>query len=833
MNPIELKKEMKAQRAEFLSQMKDGEIGRPALTHALNDMVDGTVRKIADHYLGDYVDRTALVFTGANGREELSPFSDLDVFLVVDPSLFDGQKIPDNQSDFEERFKAMNMAMMDAGLDLSSVAIRTPDHCVEDALDDQETWTQLIDRRHGWGSSDLFTEMDGKLEGMDDQARKAFIKSKFEEYDQRLAHFEDVEHSKAEGGKTSGGRYAIIEPNVKNGYGALRGYQTAQWVSKAQCGSDGCDIGGRGIVDTKDIEAADQAYEFLFDIRAHLHEIAGKEDDVLYSNAQPEIAERLGYDNVIDFMRDYFQATRDISHYAKMVCSDVADQLDIKPPGTISDTVLDFDGPLVDPMQILDIYKKRVENGVSLSHHAVHAVRSGAALIDDDVAQNEDANRIMLGIISHDDAADTLMQMNKNDVLARMVPELAPIRDLIQFDPYHAYTVDQHTIAAIGNVSDIARQEHADVSPVASELAQNLTPDDRAVIAVALLLHDVHKGANVDDMKAFNKDIMERAGARLGLEGENLQRASWLAQNHLLLKHTSRYEDIDDPQAIERFAANIPDLKHLELLRVMTLADTLALGPGRLSPHAAYRADTIYDRARQNISGLNATFNRQAQQLPDDYKADEPYVRFAANAGAGADVLTIITPDKPYLLENITATLDRSSSQVLNARISTLEDGDGQTMAINRFIVQNSVGQMHSERQGEALVNSLTKAIAEEERIKIAPVAAFNDPSRNPKNQVFDVEPNVEFSNALSETETSIKVTARARPHLLHALTSVISDMDLSLTHALITERGHQAVDVFKVQTRDGMQIPRDIQKAVRSAMMAQIEEDDAPKPEV
>lgn len=831
MNPIELKKEMKAQRAELLEQLKDGSIDRPALTLALNDMVDNAVSKVADHFLGDYADKAALVFTGANGRQELSPFSDLDVFLVVDPSLFDGQTIPEDQADFRERFTKLNMAMMDGGFDLSSVAIRTPDHCVEDALGDQETWTQLIDRRHGWGSPALFAEMDKKLEAVSDRDRKAFVQSKFEEYDKRLAHFEDVEHSKAEGGKTAGGRYAVIEPDVKNGYGALRGYQTAQWVSKAHNGSGVSDV-DTALLSKQDAETADQAYSFLFDIRAHLHEIAGKEDDTLYSNAQPEIAQRLGYDNVVDFMRDYFQATREISHYAKMVCSDVADQLDIKPPGTISDNVLDFDGPVDDPMQILEIYKQRVEKGESLSHNAVHSVRNNAALIDDAFVQNEDANRVMLGILSHDDAADTLIQMNKNDVLARMVPELAPIRDLIQFDPYHAYTVDQHTIVAIGNVSDIANQEHADLSPAASGIAENLTSDDRAVLAVALLLHDVYKAADTDDMKGFNKAVIETAGVRLGLEEENLERATWLAQNHLLLKHTSRYEDIDEPQAIERFAAQIPDLKHLELLRVLTLADTLALGPGRLSPHAAYRADTIYERARQNISGLNSTFNRKAQQLPDDYEAGEPYVRFAANAGAGADVLTVITPDKPYLLENITATLDRSSSRVLNARISTLSDGNGETMAVNRFVVQNSVGQMHTERQGETLVEALTKAIAAEERIKIAPVAAFNDPSKNPKNQVFDVDPQVEFSNALSETETSIKVTARARPHLLHALTSVISDMDLNLTHALITERGHQSVDVFKVQTRDGLQISRKIQDAVRGAMMAQIEEDDAPRPD-
>lgn len=826
MNPIELGKDIKAQKDALLTDLREGRIERPDLTRALNDMTDNSVQGLASHFLGDYADKVALVFTGANGRMELSPHSDLDVFLLVDPSLFDGKKIPDDQ----EAFSGLSMAMMDAKLGIRSLVLRTPDHCVEDVIADQETWTQLIDRRFGWGSRSLYEDMAEKLGHIDQDKRKAFIVAKFEEYDKRLAHFDDVEHSRFEGGKTSGGRYAVIEPNVKTGYGALRGFQTAQWVSKTQCGIEGCDIEGRGLIDAEDVTAAQEAYEFIFDIRAHLHDISGREDDILYSSAQPEITKRLGYQDVTRFMRDYFQATRAISYYAKMVCSDVADQLDIRAPGTISDKVLDFDGALKNPIQIMEIYKRRVELSESLSHHAVYAVRHGVDMMDEDFVQSPEANALMLDILAHPNAADTLMQMNKHGVLTRMIPELAPIRDLIQFDPYHAYTVDQHTINGIGNLHDIIAQKHADLSPAASDIAQGLSVDDRKVLAVALLLHDVHKGSDASDMKAFNKELVEHVGARLGLQGEHLDRASWLAQNHLLLKHTSRYEDIDDPQSIERFAEKIPDLKHLELLRVMTISDTLALGPGRLSPHAAFRADTIYERARQSISGLTGQYNRQALQLPADYEDGKPYIRLAPNKNAGVDVLTVITPDKPYLLENLTAALDRSSTQVLNARISTIENGHAR--AVNRFIVQNSVGSMHTERQSAALIKILTDAVTQEDRMKIAPVAAFNDPSRNPQNHVFEVQPHVEFSNALSDHETSMRVTARARPHLLHALTSVINDMDLNLTYASITARGHQAVDVFKIQTRDGFQISRSVQNAVRKAVMEQIEEDTSLRPD-
>lgn len=828
-NPIQIKKDLKASKESHLEQYRDGALDVGGLTDALSADIDHAVSAMADEHLGAFKDKIALVFTGANGRQEVCPFSDLDVFALVDDSLFDGKGIPEDQEEFAQAYSGLYYAMMDAGLTTSPIVLRTPEHCVEDVLADQETWTQMIDRRQGWGSAALYQTMNDGLMEIGGEHRQAFIEAKFEEYNKRLEKSEKEDHSTEAGGVTSGGRYAVIEPNVKNGYGGLRGYQTARWVSEEQCGVDGCDLTGRGIIEDIDEGNAKAAYDFLLEVRCHMHDLAGREDDTLSSFVQPALAERMGYDDVTSFMRDYFEATREIAHYARMVCSDVAEQLDINPPGMESKETINFkDGKINGPMDVMNLFYDRAETNIPLHHTAMQTIRKNTDLISEEFSQDPAANRVMLDILSHDNGAEALMRMNRLGVLTAFVPEMEKVRELVQFDPYHAYTVDDHTIQAIGNVTELAQQKHAHLSQTASELAANLTQEDREILGVALLLHDIHKGDQPDDMKSYNRELVHTVGARLGLKDEALETASWLAENHLLMKHTARFQDIEDPEAIENFSSKIPDVKHLELLRVMMMADTLALGPGRLSAHAAFRADAVYTKARNNLTGLSSQFTRSAFQLPEAYEDGKPYIDIRENKAIGADVLTVITPDKPYLVENITGAIDNMDCNVLNARVSTVPNG--QVRAVNTFVIQSSAGTVLPERRKDAMIEAVKEAIALDERMELMGVSASKDPAKNPKNKVFEVTPGVEFSNALSDSTTMIQITARDRPHLLHDLTSLFNDMDLEMEHANISTQGHRVVNMFRVQKREGGQVSPTAQVAIKEAIMSHIGEEDTPE---
>ena len=817
LNPFDIKKTMIGQKEEALAQFKSGDIDVQTLTHTFSDIVDEHVAMFADEYLGEFKDKIALVYTGSNGRRETCPHSDLDVFMLLEDDFFDGKALPE---DIHESYSKFLNALTDIRLLDDGLKPRNVQNCEEEILNDQEVWTQMIDRRLAWGSEDLYARMDGKVAQIDDSLRPNFIQDKFDEYDQRVKKPKNAPYSTVNQGVDLGGRYAVVEPNVKDGYGGLRAIQTARWVESEHAGA-GADHGvmGNGVTTQDDENAAQQAYNFILSTRCHLHDIAGKEDDILRAHYQPELVSRMGYDDVESFMKDYIAATQESAHYAKMVCADVAEQLGIKPPGDISDTKINFkNGEVTHPAQILELFKQHAQTGHSLHHGAMHAVRQNTDLLNDDFIQDPDANRMMLDILSHDSAARTLHRMNNLGVLGKFVPEFDPVVHLTQFDPYHAYTVDDHTIVAIGNIASLVKQEHAELSPVASEIAEELTQSDREILSVALLLHDVHKSESPDNMKDYNRDLVERVGKRLGLEGDALNTAAWLAENHLLLKHTSRYHDIEAPETIEDFVSKLPDVKHLDLLRVMTFADTLALGPGRLSPHAAYRSDSLYERAHANITGLSSHYNQQAFVLPDDYEQGKPYVSIRPNQAINADVLTVITQNKPYLLENIMAALEKTSGTVLNARVRTIANGSDRAM--NSFVIQNNQGGMHFEGQIKTIQAAVLDAVALDERIEPSSTSIKSKLIKNPQNNVFSVAPTIEFTNALSDSSTTIQITARDRPNLLYDITSAFNDLELNLCHASIMTKGHRAVNVFEVHTDDGSQVSPDEQEAIHDALM-------------
>ncbi len=825
-----IKTELATGKEEILARFRDGEIDIEQAILALSDLTDKNVTKLADEHLAGYKDKITLVYTGANGRQELSPYSDLDVFILVEDELFDGAKIPAEHSGFQDSFQGFYYGLMDAGFDISSVVLRRVDHCTEDVVADQETWSQITDHRKGWGSDALYARLENDaLKQVTVADRRKFIEDKFREYGKRLDKQDVEDHSTNNKGVTSTGRFTVIEPNVKNGYGGLRGFQTARWILKEQYGLGGTDLVEREIITKDDELAAHDAYKFLLTVRCHLHDISKAEKDQLESHYQETLASRMDYEDVESFMKDYFGATREIAHYTRMVCSDIAEQLDIEPPGGVSNEQIKFrSDELSDPIEIMNLFRDHVKTGHSIHHTAMQKVRQSSHMITDGFIKDPQANQMMLDILSHENAERTLRRMNTLGFLPSFIPELSNIRSLVQFDPYHAYTVDDHTLVAIGMVTALTNQEHVDLSPVASQLAQELTQEDREILSVALLLHDVHKGCQPGDVKAYSGDLVRKLGARLGLGEDSCETAAWLTENHLLLKHTSRFQDIEDTDAIQQFVDKIPDVKHLNLLRVMTMADTLALGPGRLSPHAAYRADSVYKKAHNIISGLTEQYNRKSFVLPEDYNEGVPYVKITPNEKIGADMLTVITADKPYLLENIMAGLEKFSTNVLTARVNTLPNGSDR--AANIFMIQTEKGLKHSEQQIEKLVREVTDSIERDERIVVEPIPAQQDAERHSENKVFEITPRVEFSNELSDRNTTVKIIARNRQHLLHALTAVFNDEGMGVAHASIMTQGRRAVNVFQIHGDNGRKISTEQQTALSDALMAQISEEPALK---
>ncbi len=828
LQPFEMKKQIKEEREAFLSDFRDGSIGAYELTQQLSGMVDRYVTEIAEATLGDYRDQVALVYTGSNGRHEVCPYSDLDLTLLLDESLETGTDTgTEAKIDMDFRENALSpffTALTDAGFVPEKVWPMGKGYALHMMRSDQENWTQFIDRRFlGWGNAALYDGLDQAIRDASEDNKVGFFEGKFGEYDKRLQKPAYGERSPEDSGKRLG-RFTVLEPDVKNGYGGLRGYQTAQWVAHEQCGEGGCDVTRRGLISEEDEQLAQKGHEFLLTVRCHLHDLEGKENDRMEAHRQHEIAERMGYEDVTSFMRDYIQNTRHIAYYAKIVCCDVAEQNDIKPPGDFGDGYLRFDNDTISqPIDILNIYKDRLEGGHSLHHSAIREIRHNLDMIEG-LADDPDANRVMLDILSNENCEETLRYMNLRGVLPRIIPEFEKISALMHYDPHHTYTVDEHSIVAVGHLGKIINQEHADLAEIASGLSDGLSQSDKEALSVVLLLHDIRKADKPKNDGAYNKALIQEAGARLGLAGEQLDMASWLGKNHLLLSHAARYQDLEDPAVIQDFVEKIPDQKHLDNLMVLTIADSLALGPGRLSAHAVHKIESLYEKANKSMLGLTPKYNTQsAIQMPEDYVDGQPYVSVCDNTMSNSTLITVITPDKPYLMENVTGALANAKCNVLNARVTTVSNGN--VKAINHFLVQNAQGEMVDEYAQERVQATVLKAVESDEQLTFNVDNVSADAQR--KNKVYHVEPDVEFSNALSDDSTMVKIVARDRPDLLHVLASDFNDLGLEMSHATITTQGHKATDVFNVRMRDGGQMPKDMQQDVRAAIMQHIQEED------
>ncbi len=825
---IQIKDELCLAKEELMKPFRKGKVDVTELMANISEIVDEATDKIAETFLEKYKDKVCVVYTGANGREEASPHSDVDVFLLIDNSLFDGVQVPEGQEEFEEAYTTFVRAMGDA-LD-ASISIRTVDLSARDSINEikkdgkTETWTQQIDRREGWGSGSLFAKMDNRLKAIKSVDRLAFIQGTFDRYDKSLQNKEGQDSSTAEKG-FDGSRYTVIEPNVKGGYGSLRGYQTAKWILEE---SRGHNLARCKIIKKTDDMRAGKAYKFLQTTRAHLHDITGNKTDKLYTRLQPELAKCMGYvdekgePDITALMKDFFTATRIISNYARIVCSDVAEKLNIKPPGASSEKTINFeDGKIKEPIDIMRLFLESTQTDHTLHYSAMYAIEKNVDIITDKFVQNPEANRIMMEILSHDNAEETLMYMNKLGALTKFIPELDGTRELMEFDPHHAYTVDDHMIVGIGNIADLINQKYIERSPTTSGIASNLTVEDRKILSIVLLLHGVYKAEKSKDdkdfdVKAFNQELLQSVGTRLGLEGEDMEIAAWLMENRLLLKHTARYTDIEELEDITNFAEGMPSAKHLDLLRVLTFADSRALGPGRPSAHSSSRADEIYKRSHKVLSGLTLKFNHSAYQLPADYEDNnKPYIRIVRNEAIKADVLTVITPDKPYLIENISAAILKEGCKILNARVTTVPNGS--IRANNTFVIQNSVGGMLEEWDLRDLEQTLLEDIQCDDRVKVP-----KNPTKT-GDELFPTAPTVEFSNEISNDKTVVHIVAANRPGLFHILTVAFNDMDLNFVHGNITTQGPQTTIASQVHKRDGGQVSEEELEVLKGIIMAEI----------
>jgi [protein-PII] uridylyltransferase len=814
------------------------------LVRALFDLVTEKIYPLPNPTKGE---RLAIVAVGGYGRGELAPFSDIDLLFLL----------PYKQTPHTEQVVEYLLYLLwDLGLKIGQ-STRSVDECLRQAKSDLTIRTGLLEARYLWGEQALFNELKRRFDSEIVRGTAAqFVEAKLAERDARHKRVGDSRYQ--------------LEPNVKEGKGGLRDLHTLFWIAKYIFRTD--DAGklvDLGVLSAEESQRFDRAQNFLWTVRCHLHYLADRAEERLTFDLQSEIGRRMGYTDhagsrgVERFMKHYFLVAKDVGDLTRIFCAVLeADQqhkrrLSWVRWGSARRTLDGFvvDGQRLtipsedlfkkDPVALLRLFYAAQRHELDIHPRALRAASQSLRLINQQLRDDPEANRLFLEILtSRKDPETALRRMNEAGVLGRFIPDFGRVVAQMQYDMYHVYTVDEHTLFAIGILHKIETGLLEEELPLATQLVETIV--SRRALYLAVLLHDIAKGRG-GDHSVIGEQIALKLGPRLGLSVEETETVAWLVRWHLLMSGTAFKLDIGDQQTIRGFVERVQSPERLKLLLALTVADIRAVGPKVWNGWKAALLRELYQRAIEVISGglieegwgsRVATAQAAARrQLPDfsetefatfvgrgypfywlsfDPETHARHARLMREAEASGTPLTVekridtqravtevtlYTADHPGLFSRIAGALAVSGANIVDARIMTMSNG----MALDTFWVQDSAGGPFDRP------DKLAKLAVTFENVLTGDLKPHSVLARPPafpsRTWVFTVAPRVLVDNKASASHTVVEVNGRDRPGLLFELTRALTGLNLQVSSAKISTYGEKVVDVFYVKNLFGHKI--------------------------
>src|SRR5882672_3608819 len=543
-----------------------------------------------------------VVALGGYGRGELHPSSDIDLMIV-----YDGELSPYVQRVMQE----LLYTLWDLGLQVGH-SLRSLEDCVAMARTDFPSRTSMQQARLVVGDRKLFTRFGRVLR--DNVYRhdfEQFLATTLAEREQRYRKF--------------GASPYIGEPNVKESAGGLRDMHTAMWLGDAKFGARTLrELAGRTLITPREQAGADAALTFLWRVRNELHFFSGHKNDVLTRDLQPCIAKNLGYENEGDtlgverFMREYYLHARAIHRISRRLIARCQETLSRRTSAerrqrqqALADGLVFFDGRLhladgdasalrSDPVRIMKVFWHLHRLGCELSLDLERAIEDSLDTVDAAFRASPAVRDLFLDICrSWGRVAFTLSEMHELGLLGRYLPEFGALTCLVQYDVYHKFSADQHSLLAVEHLEALAPGQSAE-SEGAAQVFQEV--EKPGLLMLGMLLHDIGKAKGHGHV-AKGIPLIGALTERVGLEPAEADRVEFLVAHHLTMSHIAQRRDIDDPKTIADFAATAGDPQRLRMLYLLTWADMRAVGPGVLTPWQAVILHELYARTMARVTG--------------------------------------------------------------------------------------------------------------------------------------------------------------------------------------------------------------------------------------
>ena len=841
-----------AGRAEIARRLSEHPSAGHDCAEAQAFLIDQLVRVIHDHVTTDVYpshnrtsgERLTIMAVGGYGRGEMAPHSDVDIGFIT----------PGKQTAWcEQVIEAILYYLWDLALKVGQSS-RSLDDMVRMAKSDLTIRTALLEGRYVWGDQALFDRASERFwSEVVAGTERQYVAEKLAERNERHKRLGDS-------------RY-VVEPNVKEGKGGLRDLHTLYWIGKyIHHVQQVSELVGAGLLTPAEYRTFRRAENFFWAVRCHLHTITGRAEDRLTFDVQREVAARMqfadrpGKSAVERFMQYFFLQAKHVGHLTGLFLAQLDEQFAKKQPrGLVAGfrarkrslkgyevfggkiNVPSDDWFAQDPVRLLEIFVIADANRLEVHPEAMRCALRDARLVD---AMRGDprANAMFLELLtSRHDAETVLRWLNEAGVFGRFIPDFGRVNAQMQFDMYHHYTVDEHTIRAVGLMARIERGELTQDHPLATAIVHKIA--NRRALYVAILLHDIAKGRRGDHSE-LGGEVALKLCPRLGMSPEETQLVAWLVRTHLLMSAVAFKRDLADWKTITDFVAQVQTLERLRLLTLLTIVDIRAVGPGVWNSWKRQLINELYDAAEERMRlghvqhgrtqrvaakqaavaarlGKGQTLSPELARLFNDaYWIAEPEDIIAMNltqleaatgaqldvhteyyAARGATLVTVIAADHPGLFYRIAGGIHLAGGNIIDARIHTARSG----IAVDNFLVQDPLGRPFSEASQLVRIRKMIEdALAG--RIKLVTQLTAR-PHARPRADAFAVSPGVEFDNAASNRFTVIEVNARDRPALLSRLARALFEAKLMVQSAHIATYGERAIDTFYVTDLFGEKI--------------------------
>ncbi|MGY3570503.1 bifunctional uridylyltransferase/uridylyl-removing protein GlnD [Vibrio paucivorans] len=853
----ELKQQLEAfsdyQRTEFLNHhpVTDLVLGR-------SEYMDLLLHRLWQEFGFDQLPNISLVAVGGYGRGELHPLSDIDILIVSKKTL------PDNLGNKVSEFITL---LWDLRLEVGH-AVRTVEECSLIGKDDLTVATNLQEARLLCGCEDTFHQLKLAIHSESFWPSETFYKAKIQEQKERHARYHDTTYN--------------LEPDIKSTPGGLRDIHTLSWVARRHFGATSLlEMSRFGFLTDAEYRELVECQDFLWRVRFALHIELKRYDNRLTFAHQAQVAEHLGYvgegnRGVEMMMKEFYRTLRRVAELNKMLLK-LFDQAILNNGVVCEPEIISEDfqrrGKLIEarkpalfqarPETILDMFI-HIANDSSIEGVApptLRQLRTARRRLNRFLHTIPEAREKFMELVRHPNALHKAFSlMHKLGVLAAYLPQWSQIVGQMQFDLFHVYTVDEHSVRLLKHINTFSYAENHQKHPICCEVYPRI--QKKELLILAAIFHDIGKGRGGDHseigaVEAYNF-CMEH-----GLSKPEAKLVSWLVQNHLLMSVTAQRRDIYDPEVITEFAKKVRDEEYLEFLVCLTVADICATNPELwnswkrtllaelfYSTQRALRRGLenpvdVRDRIRHNQQMASALLRkegfsaREIEVLWQRFKADyflrhthkqiawhgsqllqhdnpnEPLILISKKPTRGGTEVFVYSKDQHALFATVVAELDRRNFNVHDAQVMTSKDG----FVLDTFMVLDQNGEAIDESRHKAVTKHLIHVLQDGRPTKIKT-------RRTPRNlQHFTVKTGVDFLPTKSKKRTLMEFVALDTPGLLATVGATFADLGVHLHGAKITTIGERAEDLFILTSSTGGKLNEDEQNQLRERLINNVAE--------